>query len=58
MSFVLQLLITKARNEAEEAQRLLLFALNGLAALALLDNDNRDAIKLYREVRRLRLHES
>ena len=58
MSCTVQVLITRARNEAEEAQRLLLFALNGLAALSLLNNDNKDAIKLYREVRPRRWHES
>ena len=57
MSCTMQVLIAKAGKEAEEAQRLLLFALNGLAALSLLNNDNTNAIKLYREVRRWHLQE-
>ena len=44
------MLITKAKVEAEEAQRLLLFALNGLAALHLLDKEPAQAIASYREV--------
>lgn len=48
------MLITKARNEAEEAQRLLLFALNGLGALFLLGGEDVQAIQSYREVFRVR----
>ena len=46
----LQVLITKAKLAAEEALRLLLFALNGLAALSVMDQELSSAICLYREV--------
>lgn len=41
----------KARAEAEDAQRLLLSALNGLAGLKLIDLDPAAAVALYRQVR-------
>lgn len=53
MGEILDVLVSKARLEAEDAQRLLLGALNGLAALMLLDTDPSQtalAIKTYREV--------
>ena len=50
MSFDLQVLISKAKLAAEEALRLLLFALNGLAALYVIDKDLTSAIERYREV--------
>ena len=40
----------KARVEAEEAQRVLLAALNGLAGLMILDSDQSQAVALYRKV--------
>lgn len=39
----------KARTEAEEAQRILLAALNGLAGLMILDSDRPQAVALYRQ---------
>lgn len=45
-----QVLITKARTEAEESLRQLLFALNGLAALFLLERQPVKAVMSYREV--------
>ena len=41
--------LTKARVEAEDAQRMLLGALNGLAALLLADRQPGEAIALYRQ---------
>ena len=46
----LEVLTNKARIEAEDAQRVLLAALNGLAALMLLENNRADAVQAYREV--------
>ena len=46
-----QVLVEKARVEAEEAQRILLAALNGLAGLMILDSDRPQAVALYRKVR-------
>ena len=45
-----QVLVEKARTEAEEAQRILLAALNGLAGLMILDSDRPQAVALYRKV--------
>ncbi len=45
-----QVLYGKAKQEAEEAQRILCGALNGLAALHLIDKDPAAAIKAYRQV--------
>ncbi len=45
----MQVLVEKARNEAEEAQRILLAALNGLAGLMILDSDRAQAVALYRK---------
>ena len=53
MGDILDVLLSKAKLEAEDAQRVLLGALNGLAALMLLDNGPSQtalAIKTYREV--------
>lgn len=53
MGEILDVLVSKARLEAEDAQRVLLGALNGLAALMLLENGAAQtvmAIKTYREV--------
>ena len=44
-----QVLVEKARTEAEEAQRILLAALNGLAGLMILDSDRPQAVALYRQ---------
>ena len=52
----LQVLIAKAKGAAEEALRLLLFALNGLAALSAIDQDPASAIESYREVSSCLLH--
>ncbi len=43
------MLADKARLEAEEAQRSLIGALNGLAALALIENNVGLAVSIYRE---------
>ena len=45
----MQVLVEKARTEAEEAQRILLAALNGLAGLMILDSDRPQAVALYRK---------
>ncbi|KAK9793457.1 hypothetical protein WJX73_010752 [Symbiochloris irregularis] len=50
MPEILEVLLAKARVEAEDAQRLLFGALNGLAALMLLDARPADAVALYRQV--------
>lgn len=53
MGEILEVLVSKAKLEAEDAQRVLLGALNGLAALMLLENSPAQtalAIKTYREV--------
>ncbi|CAK0735069.1 hypothetical protein CVIRNUC_000523 [Coccomyxa viridis] len=50
MSSILEVLVEKARVEAEEAQRILLAALNGLAGLMILDSDRPQAVALYRKV--------
>ena len=44
-----QVLLAKARVEAEDAQRMLFGALNGLAALLLADRQPGEAIALYRQ---------
>ncbi len=46
---LVQVLVEKARTEAEEAQRILLAALNGLAGLMILDSDRQQAVALYRK---------
>ena len=54
MGEILDVLVSKARLEAEDAKRVLLGALNGLAALMLLEDGTTQkamAIKTYREVR-------
>ncbi len=53
MGEILDVLVSKAKLEAEDAQRVLLGALNGLAALMLLEEgapQTAMAIKTYREV--------
>ena len=50
MDEIREVLTNKARLEAEDAQRVLLAALNGLAALMLLEGSRGDAVKAYREV--------
>ena len=53
MGEILDVLVSKAKLEAEDAQRVLLGALNGLAALMLLETGPTQtalAIKTYREV--------
>lgn len=53
-----QVLLTKAKIEAEDAQRLLFGSLNGLAALMLLDTRPADAVALYRQVGAAIFHSS
>lgn len=43
-------LLVRARLEAEDAQRVLLGALNGLAGLMLLDGKRAEAVATFREV--------
>ncbi|CAL8467045.1 g6581 [Coccomyxa elongata] len=50
MDSILEVLVEKARVEAEDAQRILLSALNGLAGLMLIDGDKPQAVALYRQV--------
>ena len=45
------MLITKARLEAEDAQRMLLGALNGIAALLVADGKVAEAVSAYRQAR-------
>ena len=45
------MLTTKARTEAEDAQRVLLGALNGIAALLAADSKTSEAVAAYRQVR-------
>lgn len=45
-----QVLLAKAKVEAEDAQRMLFGALNGLAALLLADRQLADTVALYRQV--------
>lgn len=52
MQEVLGVLITKAKLEAEEAQRQLIFSLNGLAGLFLLQDKKEEAAHAYREALR------
>lgn len=42
-------MVDKARLEAEDAQRSLIGALNGLAALSLIEKNNAQAVSIYRE---------
>ncbi|KAL4857890.1 E3 ubiquitin-protein ligase [Chlorella vulgaris] len=49
MGEVLEVMLTKSRVEAEDAQRLLLASLNGLAGLLALQELPADAVRLYRE---------
>ncbi len=53
MDGILGVLVEKARVEAEDAQRVLLAALNGLAGLFLLEGRPADGIAFYRQVRLL-----
>ena len=46
-----QVLMTKAKVEAEDAQRILLGALNGIAALLSADGKQAEAISAYRQAR-------
>lgn len=50
MDGILGVLVEKARVEAEDAQRILLAALNGLAGIFLLEGRPADGIALYRQV--------
>ena len=50
MDEILDMLIAKARIEAEDSQRLLFFALNGLAAVMILQGNHALAVGAYREV--------
>lgn len=47
--FCIQVLVDKAKIEAEDAQRSLIGALNGLAALAIIEKDTTLAVSIYRE---------
>lgn len=49
MEEILQVLIGKAKTEGEEALRKCVVALNGLAALAIIESDLSRAVSLYRE---------
>ena len=49
-AWAVQVLVEKARVEAEDAQRILLSALNGLAGLMLIEDDKTQAVALYRQV--------
>ncbi|XP_057849243.2 uncharacterized protein LOC131060147 isoform X2 [Cryptomeria japonica] len=49
MEEILQVLIGKAKNEGEESLRKLIVALNGMAALAIIEKDLSHAVSLYRE---------
>jgi hypothetical protein len=49
MDQILQVLTTKARTEAEESQRQLTGALNGLAALLRLSGDGPGSVAAYRQ---------
>ncbi|KAH9308738.1 hypothetical protein KI387_036649 [Taxus chinensis] len=49
MEEILQVLIGKAKTEGEESLRKLVVALNGMAALAIIENDPSRAVSLYRE---------
>jgi E3 ubiquitin-protein ligase SHPRH len=46
----MQVLVDKAKLEAEDAQRSLFGALNGLAGLAIIEDDIPLAVSIYREV--------
>ncbi|GBF99704.1 hypothetical protein Rsub_12416 [Raphidocelis subcapitata] len=48
MAEILGVLTGKARTEAEEAQRAVVHALNGLAGLMLIEGKDKDAVELYR----------
>lgn len=50
MEDVLRVLINKARQEAEDAQRVVLADLNGIAGLKILQNMKAEAVSLYRRV--------
>ena len=50
---VLQVLINKAKVEAEDAQRLLLSSLNGMAGLKIIQNEYPEAASFYRRVLQL-----
>ncbi|XP_024403200.1 uncharacterized protein [Physcomitrium patens] len=50
MDEILEVLVDKAKLEAEDAQRSLFGALNGLAGLAIIDNNIPLAVSIYREV--------
>lgn len=49
MDAILESLVGKARVEAEESQRLLLAALNGIAGLMILQEENAEAVAVYRQ---------
>uniref|UniRef100_A0A1D1XWD7 E3 ubiquitin-protein ligase SHPRH n=1 Tax=Anthurium amnicola TaxID=1678845 RepID=A0A1D1XWD7_9ARAE len=49
MDEILEVLISKAKIEGEESLRKVIVALNGLAALALIEQDYKQASSLYRE---------
>lgn len=53
MSEVLETLLTKATVEAEDAQRMVLASLNGLAGLLLLQGHVSEAVRAYREALKL-----
>ncbi|XP_020086038.1 E3 ubiquitin-protein ligase SHPRH isoform X1 [Ananas comosus] len=49
MEEILDVLIGKAKIEGEEELRKIVVALNGLAAIAIIEHDNKSAISLYKE---------
>ncbi|KAK9810177.1 hypothetical protein WJX72_006177 [[Myrmecia] bisecta] len=53
MDQILEVLTSKSRVEAEDKQRILLGALNGLGALSLLDKALPDAVQMYRKALQL-----
>ena len=44
------MLVEKARVDAEDAQRILLAALNGLAGLFIINSARKEAVEMYRKV--------
>lgn len=49
MDEILDVLISKTKVEGEEALRIIVVALNGLAGIAIIEQDNDQAISLYKE---------
>jgi E3 ubiquitin-protein ligase SHPRH len=49
MDEILDMLIVKAKTDAEDILRIVIFCLNGLASVFQLENNKQDAVKAYRE---------